>query len=129
MLKILSKINKFNPLNLVKIMENTTSKFIDVSEYKSIVTAELQVVGTENKEEFKQKFLQPEIRQEFKLIGTHSDSFHCDEVLATSMLLRTNEFSKSIIVRSRDQELLDQLDIQCDVGGVFDPEKYRFDHH
>ena len=24
---------------------------------------------------------------------------------------------------------MDQLDIQCDVGGVYDPEKRRFDHH
>ena len=82
-------------------MENTT-KFIDASEYRSVVTPELEVVGTENKEEFANKYLQPTVRQEFKLIGTHSDSFHCDEVLATSMLLRTNEFSRSIIVRSRD---------------------------
>ena len=24
---------------------------------------------------------------------------------------------------------MDQLDIQCDVGGIYDPEKRRFDHH
>jgi uncharacterized UPF0160 family protein len=49
--------------------------------------------------------------------------------MATSILLRTKEFKKSIIVRTRDQTILDQLDLQCDVGGVFDAEKYRFDHH
>jgi uncharacterized UPF0160 family protein len=25
--------------------------------------------------------------------------------------------------------MLDQLDLQCDVGGVFDSKKKRFDHH
>jgi uncharacterized UPF0160 family protein len=69
------------------------------------------------------------VRGAYQLIGTHSEVFHCDEVLACSILLRTDQFKKSIIVRTRDQELLDQLDIQCDVGGVFDPKKNRFDHH
>ena len=87
-------------------------------------------MGTENKEEFTKNFLNNQsIRSQFKLIGTHSDCFHCDEVMATGLLLRTKEFEKSIIVRTRDQEILDQLDLQCDVGGIFDPEKYRFDHH
>ena len=49
--------------------------------------------------------------------------------MATSLLQYTAEFGKSIIVRTRDQSILDQLDIQCDVGGVYDPEKRRFDHH
>ena len=106
-----------------------TKKFIDLSDYNSVVTPELQVIGTENKEAFTSNFLTMAIRNEYKLIGTHSDSFHSDEVLATSLLLRTKEFSKSIIVRTRDQEILDKLDIQCDVGGVFDPAKNRFDHH
>ena len=78
---------------------------------------------------FKSKYLTPEVRSQFKLIGTHSDSFHCDEVMATSMLLRTKEFENSIIVRTREQDILDQLDIQCDVGAVYDPSKNRFDHH
>jgi uncharacterized UPF0160 family protein len=63
------------------------------------------------------------------LIGTHSECFHCDEVMAISILLRTNEFRDSIIVRTRDKEIIDKLDIVCDVGGEFDAEKKRFDHH
>lgn len=31
--------------------------------------------------------------------------------------------------RTRDQKLLDECDIVVDVGGVFDPERRRFDHH
>ena len=104
-------------------------KFYDQFDFKSRITPELEIIGTENKEEFKAKYLTPEVRSQFKLIGTHSDSFHCDEVLATSLLLRTAEFEKSIIVRTREQDILDQLDIQCDVGAVYDPSKNRFDHH
>ena len=64
-----------------------------------------------------------------KTIGTHSEVFHCDEVLATTMLLHTKEYKDAVIVRTRNQEVLDQMDIVCDVGGVFDPAKSRFDHH
>ena len=35
------------------------------------------------------------------LIGTHSDTFHCDEVLATTMLLYTDAYKSSVIVRTR----------------------------
>ena len=108
-------------------MEN--QKFYDISDYKTKITADLQVVGTENKDSFKNTYLEGTMRENFKLIGTHSGAFHCDEALATSLLLRTNEFAKSIIVRTRDQEMLDQLDAQVDVGAIFDADKNRFDHH
>jgi uncharacterized UPF0160 family protein len=72
-----------------------------------MVTDDLKVVGTENKVEFAKQFLSDNVRSQFKLIGTHSEVFHCDEVMATTILLRTNEFKKSIIVRTRDQEMLD----------------------
>jgi len=108
-------------------MEN--EKFYDIDEFTSKITDDLTVVGTENKESFTNTYLQGMMRQDFKLIGTHSGAFHCDEALATSLLLRTQEFAKSIIVRSRDQELLDQLDLQCDVGAIFDSSKHRYDHH
>ena len=105
-------------------MESTnTDKFFDIDDYTSKITESLQVVGTEDKEKFNQDFLNnAELRSQFKLVGTHSDAFHCDEVMATSLLQYTAEFGKSIIVRTRDQTILDQLDIQCDVGGVYDPE-------
>lgn len=84
------------------------NKFVDIDDYKSRVTKELRVVGTEDKQAFVTNYLNNnELRSEFKLVGTHSDCFHCDEVLATSLLQYTKEFSKSIIVRTRDQEILD----------------------
>lgn len=88
------------------------------------------MVGTENKEEFIKNYLDnAELRAKYKLVGTHSEAFHCDEVLATSMLLRTAEFKNAIIVRTRDYGILEKLDIVADVGGVFDHEKKRYDHH
>lgn len=64
-----------------------------------------------------------------KIICTHSDAFHCDEVLASVMLLYTDTYQNSMIVRTRDQAVIDTLDIVCDVGGVYDPATNRFDHH
>ena len=55
--------------------------------------------------------------------------FHCDEVLATTMLLYTADYQNSAIIRTRNQEVLDLLDIVVDVGAVFDVSKNRFDHH
>ena len=64
-------------------------------------------------------------------IGTHSGAFHCDEVLACSMLLYTEAYGskKPLIVRTRNQELLNKMTCCCDVGGTYEPEKQRFDHH
>ena len=61
-------------------------------------------------------------------IATHSGTFHCDEVVAVSMLkmLVNNDF---VLTRSRDQAKPDLADIVVDVGGVFDPSICRFDHH
>ena len=68
-------------------MENNTDKFFDIDEFTSKITSGLQVVGTEDKEKFTQDFLNnAQLRSEYKLVGTHSDAFHCDEVMATSLL-------------------------------------------
>ena len=63
------------------------------------------------------------------MIGTHSGTFHCDEVMATSILLHTKQFENSMIFRTRDETLLEHFDVICDIGGVYDPETNRFDHH
>ena len=111
-------------------MEQNPEKFYAMDEYTSRVTPQLQIVGTEDKEQFTKNFLEnQELRSKYKLLGTHSETFHCDEVMATALLQYTKEFENSIIVRTRDQTILDQLDCQCDVGGVYDAEKRRFDHH
>ena len=63
------------------------------------------------------------------MIGTHSGTFQCDEALGCWLLRQHPDFANAKIVRSRDNHVLDQLDIVIDVGGVYDPAKLRFDHH
>jgi len=64
-----------------------------------------------------------------KTIGTHSGTFHCDEALACFMLKQLPQFADAHITRTREAELLNQLDIIVDVGGVYDPARHRYDHH
>lgn len=60
-------------------------------------------------------------------IGTHNGKFHSDDVFSVALL--TTLFPDATVVRSRDQEVLDTLDLVLDVGGVYDVAKNRFDHH
>ncbi|XP_017000296.3 MYG1 protein [Drosophila takahashii] len=63
-------------------------------------------------------------------IGTHSGTFHCDEVVACFMLKQLEEFKNAEIFRSRDDKALrEKCDIIVDVGGEYDPAKKWFDHH
>ena len=62
-------------------------------------------------------------------IGTHDESFHCDEVLACVMLKMIPKYKNAKIIRTRDKSLLEECDIVVDVGGVFDHKKNRYDHH
>eukprot|EP00921_Rhytidocystis_pertsovi_P010664 GHVQ01017180.1.p1 GENE.GHVQ01017180.1~~GHVQ01017180.1.p1 ORF type:complete len:416 (+),score=38.07 GHVQ01017180.1:154-1248(+) len=62
-------------------------------------------------------------------IGTHSGKFHCDEVLGVALLQYLPEYSDAEIIRTRDNAVLADCDIVIDVGGVFDHDKKRYDHH
>ena len=62
-------------------------------------------------------------------IGTHNGTFHCDEALACFMLKQLPEYRHANIVRTRNPEELAKCDVVVDVGGVYDPEKHRYDHH
>jgi uncharacterized UPF0160 family protein len=42
---------------------------------------------------------------------------------------QTAEFKDAEVVRSRDPEVLKDLDVVIDVGGVYDASVKRFDHH
>ncbi|KAL1203288.1 hypothetical protein V5N11_031882 [Cardamine amara subsp. amara] len=64
-----------------------------------------------------------------KCIGTHNGTFHCDETLACFILRLSKRFSNAQIVRTRDHQVLEKLDAALDVGGVYDPEIERYDHH
>jgi len=60
-------------------------------------------------------------------IGTHNGKFHSDDVFSVALL--TTLFPDAEVVRSRDQAVLETLDIVLDVGGEYDVSKNRFDHH
>ncbi|XP_069509426.1 MYG1 exonuclease isoform X2 [Ambystoma mexicanum] len=62
-------------------------------------------------------------------IGTHNGSFHCDEALACYLLRRLPQYQDAEIIRTRDPKLLSTCDVVVDVGGVYDPETHRYDHH
>lgn len=62
-----------------------------------------------------------------KKLVTHNGSFHYDEILATALLLEI--YPDANIVRTRDPMKIQNVDIVYDVGGIFDPNLNRFDHH
>jgi uncharacterized UPF0160 family protein len=61
--------------------------------------------------------------------GVHDGSFHADEVTACAIMLYFGMIDKDKIVRTRDYNHLANCQFVCDVGGVYDPGKKRFDHH
>jgi len=66
---------------------------------------------------------------ESPLIGTHNGHFHADEALAVFMLRLLPTYATSPLVRTRDPEVLETCHTVVDVGGVYSPEKNRYDHH
>lgn len=60
-------------------------------------------------------------------IGTHSGSFHADEVFALAALRMKH--GAIGVIRTRDAEALAQCDLRVDVGRKYDPATGDFDHH
>ncbi len=60
---------------------------------------------------------------------THDDRFHADDVftMATLRILLGDKITE--VVRTRDDAIIQTGDIVFDVGGIYDPETNRFDHH
>lgn len=63
-----------------------------------------------------------------KTIAVHDGSFHTDDVFACATLMLAFK-GHCKIVRTRDQAVIDAADFAVDVGGSYDPEINRFDHH
>ncbi|WP_019140175.1 MYG1 family protein [Noviherbaspirillum massiliense] len=61
------------------------------------------------------------------IIATHSGKFHADDVWAVAVL--DIVFPGCELVRSRDPEIIAASDFAVDVGGIWDPQAGRFDHH
>jgi uncharacterized UPF0160 family protein len=64
-----------------------------------------------------------------KTVVTHNGKFHPDDVfaVATIMLVEGNE--NVTVVRTREKAVISGADWVVDVGGEYDPERLRFDHH
>ena len=60
-------------------------------------------------------------------IVTHNGTFHLDEITAYAIL--DYLYPQNQLIRTRDQELINQTNITIDVGGIYDPEKNKYDHH
>lgn len=66
-----------------------------------------------------------------KTIATHSGSFHADDIFACATLGLYLEQKKIPyrIVRTRDEEVIQNADYVVDVGGTYDHTLNRYDHH
>ncbi len=62
-----------------------------------------------------------------KTIVTHNGNFHADDVFSIAALKQL--FPSFKLVRTRDLELIAKADIVLDVGGEYDADAGRFDHH
>ena len=62
-----------------------------------------------------------------KTIATHNGNFHADDVFSVAAF--KSIFPSFKLIRTRDLELIANADIVIDVGGEYDPDRDRFDHH
>lgn len=60
-------------------------------------------------------------------VVTHSGQFHADDVFACAVLQAALEEFE--LVRTRRADVIAAADLAFDVGGVYDPETRRYDHH
>ena len=60
-------------------------------------------------------------------IVTHDGNFHADDVFSIAALKCI--FPSFNLIRTRNKEIIITADVVLDVGGEYDPEKGRFDHH
>lgn len=62
-----------------------------------------------------------------KTIATHSGSFHADDVFGVGVLMGV--FPLHTLLRTRHNEKIEAADFAVDVGGLWDADSGRFDHH
>jgi len=62
-----------------------------------------------------------------KTIATHNGNFHADDVFSIAAFKSIFPYFK--LIRTRDLELIAKADIVIDVGGEYDADTDRFDHH
>lgn len=62
-----------------------------------------------------------------KTIASHNGGHHADDVFGVAIMRAI--FPDARIIRTRDAALISQADVAIDVGGEWDPERGRYDHH
>jgi uncharacterized UPF0160 family protein len=63
-----------------------------------------------------------------KILVTHNDRFHTDDIFATATLsILLNDNIK--VIRTREEKWFEKGDYVYDVGGEYDTSRNRFDHH
>jgi uncharacterized UPF0160 family protein len=60
------------------------------------------------------------------IVVTHSGVFHTDDVAAVAALKFIFDFQ---LTRTREKSVIEKADIVLDVGGIYDRDTLRFDHH
>jgi len=63
-----------------------------------------------------------------KILITHNGAFHADDLFAAATLSILNDGNVKII-RTRDPKVFEKGDYVFDVGGEYNEERNRFDHH
>lgn len=66
-----------------------------------------------------------------RILVTHDGTFHADDIFACATLsLYLKKKGESFkVIRTRNQEIINSADYVFDVGGIYDADKNRFDHH
>lgn len=64
-----------------------------------------------------------------KKVITHNGGFHADDVFGVATLQLHFGIENVEVIRTRDEDVIATGDIVLDVGGVYEPEHQRFDHH
>jgi uncharacterized UPF0160 family protein len=62
------------------------------------------------------------------VLVVHNGTFHADDIFATAVLNILLDGNLKVI-RTREQSAIDKADYVADVGGIYDIETKRFDHH
>ena len=62
-----------------------------------------------------------------KTIATHNGNFHADDVFSIAAL--KSIFTSIKLIRTRDLDIIAKADIVVDVGGEYNSDADRFDHH
>ena len=61
--------------------------------------------------------------------GTHDGTFHADEVTACALLLFFNLIDQDKIIRTRNLNVLENVNMSAMWAEVYDPSRKFFDHH